>query len=46
MQFTNRFFTSFLVPVVFLLVCVLVSQDSSQTQSDTHGIQVANMDGQ
>jgi putative endopeptidase len=44
MKLTNKFFTSFLVPSVFSLVWVMVLQDSSQTQSGTRGIQVANMD--
>jgi putative endopeptidase len=44
MKLTNKFLTSFLVPMVLSLVCVMASQDPFQTQSDTHGIQIANMD--
>ncbi len=44
MKLTDKFSTSFLVLMVVSLVSVMVSQDSFQTQSDAHGIQVANMD--
>jgi putative endopeptidase len=44
MKLTDKFFTSFLVLMVVSLVSMMVSQDSLQTQSDAHGIQVANID--
>jgi putative endopeptidase len=47
MKLTDKFFTSILVLLVLMfvsLVSVMVPQDSFQTQSDAHGIQVANMD--
>jgi putative endopeptidase len=44
MKLSSRFFSPLIVLAGLSFACVLFSQEASQTQPETHGIQVANMD--
>lgn len=44
MKLNSRFIPSLIILTAFSLACLLFAQEVSQTQTETHGIQVANMD--